>query len=180
MDGALRELLYSNDFYRIKNAVQIHEKKVIQRMPVFTATTPNVFKINSGKSFHIESKGGYIFAPADNRHKEMTNVRTGDILLQIFGGKLHAISLVTNGCYYASSAHGQTASGYYADVTYMVPDEPIDILQFKNDLSYPIRRNEPYIRSFNYPDFARLILKELQKKYPHNEFCIALISTLIS
>lgn len=174
MDGALRQLV-PNDFYDIKNLM----KQTVKKQTVPLPNKPNVYKINSGKSFRTESTGGYIFAPADNYHKEMRNVRTGDILLQIFGGKLHSISLVTKGCYYATAAHGHSQAGYYADAIYMIFPVPIDILQFKSDSSYPIRRNEPYIRAFRYPDFIRLILNAMQKVYPQNTMCASLIAMLI-
>lgn len=179
MDGALR-ILVPNEFYPIKKLVSYQIHTTTKTVPVLAAAKPNVFKINASKSFYLESSTGYIFAPADTRHKEMVNVHTGDILLQIFGGQLHAISLVTKGCYYATAAHGQTQPGHYADATYLIFPTPIDILQFKKDPSYPIRRNEPYIRAFDYPDFMRLLLNEIQKVYPQNAMCANLISMLIS
>ena len=64
-----------------------------------------IYLVNQGKTYRYERQGSYIWSPklnkAGNRNKGYTlmrSVKKGDYIIHNSGGKLSAISVVTDGC----------------------------------------------------------------------------------
>ena len=174
MDAALRMLLKDDDFYAIKNAIEIRNEFInipTKSKPIKTTTkdVPQVFVVKNAKSFNGESKENYLFAPDIPYYSAMNKVQCNDIILHIFKNMLHAISIAKGTAYKSLDSHNRHEEGKYIDSAYTIFDSPIYIGNLKNHKHYPNKQGDPhYILSCDDLDIVMLILDEALIMYPNN------------
>lgn len=103
--------------------------------------TVNVWWVNQGRTYGHESRGGYFWAPLQDRRggtpghwQRMTEVRRGDIVLHYSEGFIRAVSHVENDAYraaYPRDSHGEYGqrNGNLVETTYYELEPPVHLPQ---------------------------------------------------
>lgn len=130
--------------------------KTIDRKRAFGPVEPGnyrFFKVHQGKTFDIECKGGYVWAPKSgvHHHEKMTEIHPGDIIFHYADGALVAVGEALGDCFdfpqpSALYGHGWGAVGYRVEVRYQLLSSPFSLHPYRTNII--ANKNSAY-SSFN-------------------------------
>lgn len=120
---------------------------------VFTSEKFNIYKVHQGKSYPLEFKGGYVWAPDDgiHYHERLKNIKPGDIIFHYADGNLVAIGEAVSGCFsypnpYGLSISGWGHRGFRVEVRYQELQAPYSLTPHIPDI---IKHRAPVYSSFD-------------------------------
>lgn len=155
-DIALRNLVSLDEFYKIKNMVDI----IYRSKDVFAPLTESgrkIYIVCQNKSFD-EEKVGYLFAPDDSKHHLLKEANSGDIIIHTHNSKIVAFSVVTKPAYYSTDSFSRHLAGNYLETDYCILNNPIPLNLFTSKPGYPIKIGT----IFYFKEFSnKLIFKEI-------------------
>lgn len=157
-------------------------------VPSSAGSWPNVWWVNQGRGFEQGRKGGYVWAPTENRkgtrlrfHENVARLGLGDRLLHYKDGSLRAVGTVVGSPLVRSrpdnfSSRSDSQQGYFARVSYDTLDNPIELNRIPEDWrlddEQPFNRTGGVKQGYLFPlseEFARNVVgrfPQIRNRFP--------------
>ncbi len=133
----LREMVGATDYPELDRFLYLVEEDCIS-IPGSAAGRPNVWWVNQGQAFEQGARGGYVWAPTENKngtrisyHENVARLVLGDRILHYAEGALRAVGTITGSPVVSQRPSNLPSDtwqdeGFFADVEYDFLDEPIE------------------------------------------------------